>query len=111
MEELGREIMHGESSNNERPKWNVESSGENVVISFNESRDEVWKVGKAEIEAYRDQICTLTKQNFEDIDPINDIFELFMGKSKPRMQLMNVIQTGFSLSWYFMYSESIPFVC
>jgi hypothetical protein len=61
LEELGREIVNGGSSNNEHPKWNVESSGENVVISFNELQDEVWKVGKAKIEAYRDQICKLTK--------------------------------------------------
>lgn len=34
MEELAREIVYGGASDNERPKWTVDSSGKDVVISM-----------------------------------------------------------------------------
>mmetsp|Transcript_28857 Transcript_28857/g.52205 ORF Transcript_28857/g.52205 Transcript_28857/m.52205 type:complete len:720 (+) Transcript_28857:272-2431(+) len=88
MEDLAKDIFSDSVSESEHPKWTVDSSGKDVKISFNSSEDKVWTIARKEIEAYRERICKLTKLNFDEIDPVKHILELFMGKSKPLMQLM-----------------------
>jgi hypothetical protein len=55
MQEQASYVVHDGVYDYEHPQWTVNSSGRDVVISFDESRDEVWNVAKAEIEAYRTQ--------------------------------------------------------
>lgn len=115
MEERAKDLFAGGISENERPKWTVETSGKDVVISFGESRDKVWNIAQEEIEAYRKRVCELTKTSFEDIDPVKDILELFMGKSKPVMQLLTSsldlsYEKSLPLPWYLLCSKGIPFV-
>lgn len=92
MEDLAHEIITGMSSRageNERPKWVIDSSGpKDVKISFDSSEDTLWTVAIDEIKAYRERICKLKNLSFDEIDPIKHILELFLGKSKPLMQLL-----------------------
>ena len=44
LEELAREQSSGRTSENECPKWTVESSGKDVAVTFGELRERVWKI-------------------------------------------------------------------
>jgi hypothetical protein len=103
MQDMANDLFAGGISENERPKWTVETSGKDVVITFGESRDKVWNIAQEEIEAYRKRVYELTKTNFEDIDPIKDILELFLGKSRPLMHLlMSSLDLSFEKACHFL---------
>lgn len=88
LEELAKDQFPDGLSNSGRPKWTVDKSGKDVVVTFGESREMVWNIAKDEITAYRNRVKELTKKDFHDIDPIKEVMDLFLGKAKPIMQLM-----------------------
>ncbi len=54
LEDMAKDLFAGGISENEPPKWTVETSGKDVVISVCESHDKVWNIAQEEIEAYRE---------------------------------------------------------
>jgi hypothetical protein len=52
------------------------------------SWERVWKIAREEIEAYRARVKELGNKNFEDIDPGKDVLELYLGKAKSLIHLM-----------------------
>ena len=74
-------------SSNGRPKWKIDNVGKDVVITFGDARKKVWEVAKAETQACRERIVRLTNKSFDSVG-LEDILFLFLGKSRPLMQLM-----------------------
>lgn len=94
-EEFARE-HYNDAPTKERPRWKVDSSGKDVKVTFGEARERVWTTSKQEVQAYRDRVVKMVGKSFEDIDPVKDITELFLGKARPVMQLM---QSSLGLSY------------
>lgn len=96
VEEIAREQFSGGNTDNGRPKWTVDSTGKDVKITFGDSREKVWTVAKDEIESYRNRVKRMSGKSFEEMDPIKDVMELYLGKFRPVMQLF---QSALSLSY------------
>jgi len=96
LEDMAKDLFSGDMSAIERPKWTVDSSGKDVIISFDDSREKVWKLARNEIKAYRARICELTSKTFEELDPLEDLVELYLGAATP---LMQVLQSSLKLSY------------
>jgi hypothetical protein len=66
----------------------VDSSGKDVIVTFSDSRKRVWKIAQQEIKPYRQRVKQLSGKEFKDIDPLKDILQLYLGKARPLIQLM-----------------------
>jgi hypothetical protein len=87
-EEYAKEQFPSGVSDSQHPKWNVDSSGKDVIVTFGNSRKRVWKIAQEEIKAYRQRVKQLSGKEFQDIDPLKDVLQLYLGKARPLIQLM-----------------------
>ena len=85
-----------------RPKWSVDDVGKDVTVTFNGSHREVFKVAKDEIAAYRERVQLAAKKTFEEIDPIKDVVDLFLGDNKPIAALMKD-QLGLTSKTFYLF--------
>jgi hypothetical protein len=86
--EYAKEQFPSGVSDSQCPKWNVDSSGKDVIVTFGNSRKRVWKIAQEEIKAYRQRVKQLSGKEFQDIDPLKDVLQLYLGKARPLIQLM-----------------------
>ena len=67
-EEIASNSIASTPSDNERPKWRVDSTGKDVKVTFGEASTKVWTVGKAEIEEYRMRMQKLADKEYEELE-------------------------------------------
>jgi hypothetical protein len=81
----------------------VDSSGKDVIVTFGDSKKRVWKIAQEEIKPYRQRVKQLSGKEFKDIDPLKEILQLYLGKTRPLIQLME-----FSLN--LLHKKVMPFL-
>lgn len=55
------------------------------------------QIALSEIDAYKKRVKELSGKSFEEIDPIQDVMEMYLGKMTPVIQLM--LQSSLGLSY------------
>ena len=80
-EEYAKEQFPSGVSDSQHPKWNVDSSGKDI-------KRVLWKIAQEEIKAYRQRVKQLSGKEFKNIDPLKDVLQLYLGKARPLIQLM-----------------------
>lgn len=112
-EEMANEWCFGGGvPDNERPKWNVDKTGKDVVITLGESWEKVWRIAQEEIKAYRNRVKELSGKNFEDLESCQGCYGTILGKSQATHSAHGVVpwafvREGLPFSWHVLCSEGM----